>query len=161
MANERASIALSGSEVEDLLRSARTMVLVTNGPDGVPDPVPMWFLVDGGGTVWMRTYAKSQKVLNLGRDPRFAALVETGDRYVELRGVQLSGTVTLVEDVDVVCGVFAGLMVKYEGLDPEDVDSVKVAYRERAPKQRAMRLDVTKVVSWDHGKQAGSSATVE
>ena len=146
MANQRASIALTESEVDALLRAARTLVLVTNGPDGVPDPVPMWFVVDEGGTVWMRTYAASQKVLNLERDPRFAALVETGDRYVELRGAQLSGTVALVDDLDTICEVFAGLMVKYEGLDPEHVDSVKAAYRERAAKQRALRLDVTKVV---------------
>jgi len=152
--NERASIALTESEVDALLRAARTLVLVTNGPDGVPDPVPMWFVVDEGGTVWMRTYAKSQKVLNLERDPRFAVLVETGDRYVELRGAQLSGTVGFVDDVDTICEVFAGLMVKYEGLDPEQVDAVKAAYRSRAAKQRALRLDVTKVVSWDHGKQA-------
>jgi len=154
MANERASIALTDDEIDALLRAARTLVLVTNGPDGVPDPVAMWFVVDEGGTVWMRTYAKSQKVVNLTRDPRFAALVETGDRYVELRGAQLSGTVTLVDDVDTVCEVFAGLMVKYEGLDPGHVDAVKAAYRERALKQRALRLDVTRVVSWDHGKQA-------
>jgi PPOX class probable F420-dependent enzyme len=157
--NERASIALTESEVDALLRAARTLVLVTNGPDGVPDPVPMWFVVDEGGTVWMRTYAKSQKVLNLERDPRFAALVETGDRYVELRGAQISGTVALVDDVDRICEVFAGLMVKYEGLDPEHVDSVKAGYRDRAPKQRALRLDVTKVVSWDHGKQAAARGT--
>jgi PPOX class probable F420-dependent enzyme len=159
MANQRASIALTEREVDALLRAARTLVLVTNGPDGVPDPVPMWFVVDEGGTVWMRTYAASQKVLNLERDPRFAALVETGDRYVELRGAQLSGTVAFVDDVDTICEVFAGLMVKYEGLDPEQVDAVKAAYRSRAAKQRALRLDVTTVVSWDHGKQAAGGVT--
>ena len=160
-AHSRASIALSADEVDTLLREVRTMVLVTNGPDGVPDPVPMWFVVDDGGTVWMRTYAKSQKVLNLERDPRFAALVETGDRYTELRGAQLSGTVTLVEDLDRICAVFADLMVKYEGLDPAHADSVRTAYRDRAPKQRALRLDVTRIVSWDHAKQALASAPVE
>ncbi len=161
MAKERASIALTESEVDALLRAARKVVLVTNGPDGVPDPLPMWFVVDEGGTVWMRTYAASQKVLNLERDPRVAALVETGDRYVELRGAQLSGTVELVDDVETICEVFAGLMVKYEGLDPEHVDSVKAAYRDRAAKQRALRLVVTKVVSWDHGKQAAVRGATE
>jgi hypothetical protein len=121
----------------------------------------MWFVVDGSGVVLMRTYAKSQKVVNLERDPRFAALVETGDRYAELRGVQLSGTVTLLDDVDLVCDVFAGLMVKYEGLDPAHVDSVRTAYRERAPKQRVLRLDVDRVVSWDHAKQAAAAAPTE
>ena len=161
MPKERDDIALTEAEVDDLLRSARTLVLVSNGPDGVPDPVPMWFVVDEGGTVWMRTYAKSQKVRNLERDPRFAALVETGDRYVELRGAQLSGTVTLIDDVDLACEVMAGLLVKYEGLDPAHVDSAKAAYRPRAVKQKVLRLDVTRVVSWDHGKQAASTAPGE
>ncbi len=161
MANERGAIALSDSEVVALLRESRTLVLVTNGPDGVPDPVPMWFVVDDAGAVWMRTYARSQKVVNLERDPRFAALVETGDRYLELRGAQLSGTVALVDDVDRVCAVFADLMVKYEGLDPAHVESVRTAYRDRAAKQRALRLDVTRVVSWDHAKQAAASGPTE
>ncbi len=156
MAHSRASIALTAAEADSLLRAGRTLVLVTIGPDGVPDPVPMWYLVDDDGVVWMRTYAKSQKVVNLERDPRFSALVETGARYTELRGVQLTGTVALVDDIERICDVFAGLMVKYEGLDPAHVDSVKAAYRERAPKQRALRLDVERVVSWDHGKQAGA-----
>jgi PPOX class probable F420-dependent enzyme len=161
MANQRAGITLTEAEVDEFLRAARTMVLVTNGPDGVPDPVAMWFVVDVAGTVWMRTYAASQKVVNLRRDPRFSALVETGDRYAELRGVQLTGTVTLVEDTDLVCEVFAGLMVKYEGLDPAHVDMVKTMYRERVPQQRALRLDIERVVSWDHRKldssQGGSA----
>ena len=70
MANQRAAIALTRDEADVLLRTARTMVLVSNGPDGVPDPVPMWYLVDDAGAVWMRTYAASQKVRNLERDPR-------------------------------------------------------------------------------------------
>ena len=161
MVNERASIALTAEEVDALLRRVRTMVLVTIGPDGVPDPVPMWFVMNDAGVVLMRTYHKSQKVLNLERDPRFAALVESGDRYVELRGVQLSGTVALIADVDLVCDVFADLMVKYEGLDPAHADAVRTAYRVRADKQRVLRLDVTKVVSWDHAKLAASTGGPE
>ena len=161
MGSERAAIALSDDEVSALLREARTMVLVTIGPDGVPDPVPMWFVVDDDGVVWMRTYAASQKVLNLQRDPRFAALVETGGTYLELRGVQLSGTVALVEDVERICSVFADLMVKYEGLDPVHVPDVKAAYAARAPKQRALRLEVTRTVSWDHAKQAAAKAATQ
>jgi hypothetical protein len=47
-------------------------------------------------------------------------------------------------------------MVKYGGLEPEHVESVKAAYRDRAPKQRALRLHVTRTVSWDHAKQAAT-----
>lgn len=161
MANQRAEIALTPDEVDDLLSAARTMVLVTTGPDGVPDPVPMWFVVGTDGALLMRTYAASQKVLNLARDPRFAALVETGERYAELRGVQLSGRVALLDDVDLVCEVFAALMVKYEGLDPAHVDDVKAAYRARAPKQRVLRLEVERTVSWDHRKLAAAAGETQ
>jgi len=155
--HQRASIALPPDEVDSLLRAARTMVLVTNGPDGVPDPVPMWFVVDDDGTIWMRTYAKSQKVVNLERDPRFAALVEDGDRYAELRGVQLTGRVELVADVDRICSIVAAFMVKYEGLDPAHVGAVEQAYRVKAPKQRALRLHVEGTTSWDHAKLGGTA----
>ena len=155
MASSRASIALTDAEVDAFLRAGRTLVLVTLGPDGVPDPVPMWYVVDDDGVVWIRTYAKSQKVVNLERDPRFAALVEDGERYAELRGVQLSGRVELVEDLDRICSIMAALMVKYEGLDPAHVDAVKEAYRVKAPKQRALRLHVERTTSWDHARLGG------
>ena len=142
---------MTPEEVDSYLARARTMILATIGPDGVPDPVGMWFvLLDG--EVWMRTYGKSQKALNLRRDPRFSALVEDGERYAELRGVQLSGHVELVDDIERICDIAAGLLVKYEGLDPVDVPAVREAYRPTAVKQVAIRLIPERTVSWDHGK---------
>lgn len=152
MGNQRAAISMSDVEVDAFLRESRTAVLVTLGPDGMPEPVGMWFVVDDEGVVWMRTYAKSQKVINLQRDSRAALLVETGDSYAELRGVQLTGHIELSDDVERICEVLAGLMVKYEGLDPEHVPAVREAYRERASKQRALSLRVDRTVSWDHRK---------
>lgn len=142
---------MTPEEVDAYLARARTMILATIGPDGVPDPVGMWFvLLDG--EVWMRTYGKSQKALNLRRDPRFSALVEDGERYAELRGVQFSGHVELVDDIERICDIAAGLLVKYEGLDPIDVPAVREAYRPTAVKQVAIRLIPERVVSWDHAK---------
>lgn len=142
---------MTPEEVDAYLARARTMILATIGPDGVPDPVGMWFvLLDG--EVWMRTYGKSQKALNLRRDPRFSALVEDGERYAELRGVQFSGHVELVDDIERICDIAAGLLVKYEGLDPVDVPAVREAYRPTAVKQVAIRLIPERTVSWDHGK---------
>ena len=142
---------MTPEEVDAYLARARTMILATIGPDGVPDPVGMWFvLLDG--EVWMRTYGKSQKALNLRRDPRFSALVEDGERYAELRGVQFSGHVELVDDIERICDIAAGLLVKYEGLDLSDVPAVREAYRPTAVKQVAIRLIPERVVSWDHAK---------
>lgn len=151
--HRRTQIAMAPEEVEAYLAAARTMVLATIGPDGVPDPVGMWFvLLDG--EIWMRTYAKSQKVLNVQRDPRVSVLVEDGERYAELRGVQITGRIELSHDLDRICDIAAGLLVKYEGLDPADVPAVREAYRPTAAKQAALRLVPERTVSWDHAKLA-------
>ena len=81
---------------------------------------------------------------------------------LSLRGVGLSfGGPKVLDDVDLICDVFAALMVKYEGLDPEHFDAVRTAYRAKAPKQRVLRLDVTTTVSWDHAKLAASTGGTE
>jgi PPOX class probable F420-dependent enzyme len=152
MSSSRRAIALSDAEVADFVAASRTLVLATLGPDGAPDPVPMWYVVDKAGAVLMRTYRKSQKVVNLRRDPRVAALIESGERYAELRGVQLSGSIELVEDDDLVADVMVALLQKYEGLADEHVVAARAAALQRAPKQVAMRLHVDSVASWDHRK---------
>jgi len=146
---------MSDDEIAAFLAEPRTLTLVTLGPDGFPDPVAMWFVPDTDGSVWMRTYAKSQKVVNLLRDARVAALIESGSRYAELRGVQMSGTIDVVHDVDVICGIFADLMIRYEGMSSEYRASAIEGYRSKAPKQVGLHLVPARVVSWDHAKQAG------
>lgn len=158
MVNQRARIALTDAEVADFLGAGRTLVLVTTGPEGVPDPVPMWYVLDDDGEVRMRTYRRSQKVVNLRREPRAAGLVEDGERYAELRGVQLTGRVELVEDPDWIADVWVGLMVKYEGLADADVPDARAALRERAGKQVGLRLVADRVVSWDHRKLVAGGA---
>ena len=149
MTKQRAAIALTDDEVAQFLAGSRTAVVVTLGPDGLPDPVPMWYVVDAGDVV-MRTYAKSQKVRNLERDPRVAVLVEDGETYGTLRGVQLTGRVELSRDVEDVLDVVAGLAAKYEGVASVD----REALLDYAGKQVVMRVRAEKVVSWDHRKIA-------
>ena len=134
------------------------LVLVTLGPDGLPDPVPMWYVLDDSGAVVMRTYARSQKAANLRRDPRVACLVEDGDRYAELRGVQLTGRVELVEDPGWIADVMTRLLVKYEGLPADQVPAAREAARVRAAKQVGLRLLVDRVASWDHRKLAAAGS---
>jgi PPOX class probable F420-dependent enzyme len=156
--NQRSAIAMTADEARAFLGEQRTLILATIGPDGVPDPVPMWFVLDGE-VLWMRTYAKSQKVRNIERDQRVSILVETGERYAELRGFQASGPIELSRDIDRICDVFVGLMIKYEGLDPQFADDARTGYRATAAKQVAMACRWSdsdwSVASWDHRKQAG------
>lgn len=149
--SSRVDTSMTDEEIADFLAQARTMILCTIGPDGVPDPVGMWFVIVDG-EIWMRTYARSQKAINLERDPRVSILVETGTGYSELRGVQLSGRVEISRDEDVICSIAAGLLVKYEGLQPEHVPAAREAYRDKAAKQIAIKLVAERTVSWDHRK---------
>lgn len=146
---------MTGSELDEFWDGCRTLILCTIGPDGVPDPVPMWFIRRPDG-LYMRTYAKSQKVTNLRRDPRVSVLAETGERYSELRGVQLTGTVEVSGDSDLICGLFADLMVKYEGMDPAHRAAAAEGYRAKAAHMVAMRLHPERTVSWDHRKLAAA-----
>ena len=146
---------MSEAEAASYLENGRTLVLVTMGPDGLPDPVPMWYVMRDGMPV-MRTYTKSQKVVNLRRDPRAAGLVEDGAHYADLRGVQLTGRVELFDDAEAILDVVCGLAVKYEGLSPEDAAALREAARPVAAKWTGMRLVPERVASWDHAKLGGT-----
>jgi PPOX class probable F420-dependent enzyme len=153
MASKRDQIAMSAEEIRDFLAAGGTVQLALYGPDGYPDITPMWYVVEDG-MLWMRTYGKSQKVVNARRNPRCCALIETGDRYLELRGVQITGDLQVSDDVDRICWVAARLMVKYEGVADEHIPDLEAAYAERAPKQVALGLPMDRIVSWDHRKLA-------
>ena len=146
---------MTGDEVREFLANGRELVLVTYGPDGLPDPVPMWYVLDGDGHPVMRTYAKSQKVANVRRDARCAALVTSGEAYAELRGVQLTGRVETFDDVDAILDVLAAVAVKYQGASPADIPAFKDGMRAYAAKQTGLRVVAERVTSWDHAKLGG------
>ena len=93
---------MNDEEIRKFIADSKTIILVSNGPDGVPHPMPMWFVYDDDGTIRMTTYAKSQKIRNLERDPRVALLVESGTEYEELATNKLDetfdGTAAIVGD---------------------------------------------------------------
>ena len=93
--SRRDQIKLTPDEQRELFDSERVVQVATLGPRGWPHVMPLWYVVrDGAGgepELWVWTYAKSQKIKNLERDPRATLLVETGTEYTELRGVQIDG----------------------------------------------------------------------
>lgn len=147
---------MTADEVRTFLDDGRVAVLTTTGPDGLPDPLPMWYVVADDGALLMRTFAKSQKAVNLGRDPRAVVLVEDGRAYAELRGVQLTGRVETFDGVEELLDLGAGLAVKYMGVKPEDVPAGREAARARGLDGFVgLRFVAERVVSWDHSKLGG------
>jgi PPOX class probable F420-dependent enzyme len=153
MAGRRDLIKMTEAEVAAYLVEQCVLNVATIGPTGQPHVVAMWFaMVDGKPAFW--TSAKSQKVLNLRRDPRITALVESGDTYAELRGVELLGTARLVEDFDEVMAVGREVGLKYQG-DVVLTENAAAFLAAQARKRLAVIIDVERVVSWDHTKLEG------
>jgi PPOX class probable F420-dependent enzyme len=149
---QREQIQMSPAEVCVFLADQRTMAVATLGPDGYPHVVAMWYaLVDGDIAFW--TYARAQKAVNLRRDPRLTCLVEAGDVYSELRGVQVKGTAVLVEDAEAVYRLGVMIHERYHGAPlPADVER-KVAAQ--APKRLGVYVRPVRIVTWDHRKLGG------
>jgi PPOX class probable F420-dependent enzyme len=110
--SRRDQITLSEDELADLLMSERVAIVSSLGPRGWPHSMPLWF-VAREGEVWVWTYAKSQKVRNLERDPRATLLIETGHEYGELRGAMIEAEAELHRDLSTVLGFAEELTLRY------------------------------------------------
>ena len=90
--------ALDAAAIQKFLAGKETAVLATVQADGAPLAMAMWFLHDAAALT-MLSQANTQKVRNLRRDPRVAVVVDSGEEYDQLRGVELSGRVEFVGEV--------------------------------------------------------------
>ena len=99
MANRREQIQLTPAEQLELLDQERVVIVTSIGPRGWPHSMPLWYTVRDSD-IWSWTFAKSQKVRNLERDDRCTLLVETGEQYQELRGIQLEARAEIVRDLE-------------------------------------------------------------
>jgi nitroimidazol reductase NimA-like FMN-containing flavoprotein (pyridoxamine 5'-phosphate oxidase superfamily) len=150
MPNRRAAIEMDRDEVLAFLDEERIVTVATHGPRDFPHLMPLWYVVREG-TVWAWTFGKSQKVLNLQRDPRCTLQVEAGrDRYDQLRGVMLECEARLHDDLDLKVGLGADLARRYGGVEPEG--PALDALRAQAPKRIAIEFHETRRASWDHRK---------
>jgi hypothetical protein len=153
MAGKRSQIMMTDDEVQAYLDSERVLNVATNGPTGHPHLVAMWFaMVDRKPVFW--TYGKSQKIANLRRDSKMTGLVESGDSYDQLRGVELRGRGMIVDDYDAVLEIGKAVGVKYNG--PSALDETALPFFEaQATKRVGVVFEVEHVVSWDHTKLGG------
>lgn len=145
---------LSEAELEQLLSEERVAVVSSLGPRGWPHSMPLWF-VPRQGEVWIWTYAKSQKVRNLERDPRATLLIETGHEYGELRGAMIEAEAVIHRDPEIVLGFAEELTLRYaEGLAALDGE-MQAGLAAQAPKRVAIQFVAQRTASWDHRKLGG------
>jgi hypothetical protein len=140
-------IAMSRDELDAYLTEERTCTLGSISPDG-PHVTPLWFVWDGTHA-WLYSIVRSQRWVDLQRDPRVAMLIEAGEDYFELRGVELKGRVEVVGEVprtgepnDALTEPERMFAAKYRG-------SASMSHDAR---HAWMRLIPTKITSWDFRK---------
>src|SRR6266516_5481291 len=146
--NRRDLIRMDDEEIRAFLEEQRILQVATIDHDGWPHLIAMWYvLINDQITFW--TYAKSQKAVNLRRDDRLTCLVETGERYDELRGVQIKGRAIISDDREIIQQIGEVIVEHYYG-------SLNVHTRRMVEAQAAKRVIVyvkpVEIVSWDHRK---------
>ncbi|MBF6128316.1 PPOX class F420-dependent oxidoreductase [Nocardia brasiliensis] len=146
--NQRAQIVMSETEITEFLQRSRIATLATLGKDGRPHLTAMWYaLLDG--EIWFETKTKSQKAVNLRRDPRITCMVEAGQTYDQLRGVAIEGRAEIIDDPDQLFAVGVSVWERYTAPYSEEVRPMVEAMLH---KRSAIRVVPERVRSWDHRK---------
>jgi len=145
----RNAIQMSPAECAQFLADTRTIVLSSIDARGYPHSVAM----DSAGGCLMTTYAKSQKALNLRRNPKVALMAESGTTYDTLRGVLIRGRAEVLQDVEACVDVLRRVHSKMMGAMPEGIDD---AMRQQALKRVVIKVIPEHTSSWDHSKLGGA-----
>jgi len=146
----RTDISMTAAEIDELLSTATDLQVATNGQDGYPHLTTLWFILVAG-LVTFRSFTKSQRIVNLRRDPRVTVLVEAGKDYSELRGVMIQGRAELDTDPGRVMDTYLAVTRKMRGADmtPEAVESLFGRFRD---KNTVVTVHPERTISWDHRK---------
>ena len=151
----RKDITMSPAEIDAFLAAPRNMALATLGADGFPHVAPMWYVMRDGAIVF-RSFTKSQKMVNLKRDPRLTVLAESGDAYSELKGVMVKGEAHFNDDHDFVLDLYVELATRYPMAESiagkADEESLRATFAGFAAKNTAVTVIPYKTISWDHTK---------
>ena len=145
---QRDRVAMTEPEAAALLAASRKLQLATLNADGSVHLVTMFYAMVGGQIAFW-TYRASQKARNLARDPRVTCLVETGEEYFDLRGVQVAGLARCVEDPAGVLEIGRGVAGGMAGVPAGSAEEY-VAHAAR--KRVGFIVEPVRIVSWDHSK---------
>jgi PPOX class probable F420-dependent enzyme len=152
VAKQRDAIRMSDAEIAAFVAECKSLQVATLDRDGAPHLTTLWFAVHDG--LWLfETYGKSQKVVNLRRDPRIAVLCEQGTTYDQLRGVSVQGRAEIVEGGERLLELMKLLVDRnHPGMSAEQVAQIAA---QMAQKRVVVAVHPEKVISWDHRKLAG------
>ncbi|MBU6267980.1 MAG: pyridoxamine 5'-phosphate oxidase family protein [Sphingomonadales bacterium] len=154
MPSRRELIAMTPDEVREYLLTQQRIILISNGANGFPHPAPMNYGLDDQGRVLMLTFAKSQKVRNLERDPRATLLVESGKVYQELQSVIIYAQTEIIHpgpDFDAARASFTKKVQTQTAKSAEMQQQIDESMKKRV----CLRFTPERTISWNHAKLAG------
>jgi len=151
MPSRRELIEMSPEEIRLYLQTQRHVVVVTNGTNGLPHPMPMHYGLDEQERVVITTFVKSQKVRNLIRDPRATLLVESGSAYRELKSVIMYCSAELKLEPEEIVRLMPLVRASDEMAASLDA-SMNEQIRRSLTKRAAICFTPFKTISWDHSK---------
>ena len=106
------SVRLSPDEAWAAVEAGHTGIFTSLRRDGTPIALPIWFVVLER-RIYLSGQARAKRVARIRRDPRVSFLVESGERWAELRAVHLTGRARVVTDPELLARVAVSLDAKY------------------------------------------------
>jgi nitroimidazol reductase NimA-like FMN-containing flavoprotein (pyridoxamine 5'-phosphate oxidase superfamily) len=164
--SRREQIRMSDTEVAAFLAGERTVTCATVGPRGWPHLMPLWYVLrdppegEPGPRIWSWTYAASQKVRNLERDPRATLQVEAGEAYEELQGVMIECEVVIHRELETVAPLGEAILLRNsvprDARPPDELPSEgREAVEAQAAKRVGLEFAELRRATWDHRKLGG------
>ena len=153
MPSRRNQISLTDEEQKAFIEDGWTLQVASIGPGGFPHLVAMWYVLDDEGCIVFTTFRKSQKILNLQRNAKMTVMLESGEKYNELKGLVIEGEAELIDEPQNTAKVMAKVGEKYNGI-PAPTDTPEAALKV-ASKRVVVRLKPVDIYSWDHTKLGG------
>jgi len=144
-------IRLTVDEAWDFVESAHTGVFTTLRTDGVPVSLPVWFVVDDR-RIWMQTPEGSKKVGRVTRDGRSSFVVESGERWTELKAVSLTGAAEVVSDESTAERAVSLLTAKYAEFGIPSASVPDAAKKHYARPAVICFTPDDRLLTWDNAK---------
>jgi nitroimidazol reductase NimA-like FMN-containing flavoprotein (pyridoxamine 5'-phosphate oxidase superfamily) len=146
------SVALSADDAWALVTASHTGIFTSLRRDGVPIALPVWFAVLDR-RIYVSGPVTVKRLLRVRRDPRVSFLVESGERWAELRAVHLTGQARIVTEPELLEKVAAALNAKYAAFRTAR-SAMPAATRGHYEVARAT-IEITpdpRMISWDNAR---------
>ena len=151
--NRRDLIRMTDEEMRHFIEEQKSLQVSCMGSDGWPHLTTLWFAVVDQKIVF-ETYTRSQKILNLQRNPNITVLLEDGLIYEELRGVMIKGNAILESEPEEVEKYAKAVMLRNQPEYGEEL--LSEAAKQMSFKRTAVIIEPNEVITWDHTKLGGT-----